>query len=262
MNEVIASSIAAVRNLRLVVIQLAGNLILIAGTLAWLIIPDKHTAQLLLSAVLAIVLLAIAVLLHAGTLSFANAQEDSLSRRFLVGLRHAAAFIFVVVLMLFLMKWVLDLNDRMWQISGYVYSKVPSFVRSWLGPDRFKEIGEYIISIKTFYLVPVLLLPFAAGAATFGFGRDMFFGALRALRSGWYWLWFAALAALGVWIPSLLLNWTHRSTLTAEATSAAFRFAAAYLLAVLCWVAVAGMLGRFMAAESAAVADVRGKPIA
>jgi hypothetical protein len=261
MKTLIANSMTAARDLRLLGLHFVVNLLLIGGATLWLIIPDKHAAQLVFTALFALVLVAVAIWLHAGTLSYTSEIDGGMFARFWRGFRHAAAFVVVVAVMVYLATKCAGLDDRMGQISGYVYSKVPSVLRSPVGPDRFEKVGSSVLGIVSYYLIPALLLPFAAAGARFGLGKGMLFGAVNALKNGLYWVWFGILLILGVWIPLQLIDWAPRRTLTVEAVSMVIRFTIAYLLVVLSWLAVAGMLGSLVAADSGPGADVSGKPV-
>jgi len=261
MKTLILGSIALARDFKLLALHLAGNALLFTGVALWLIIPDKHAAQLVLTALSAVLLLLVALYLHAGTLYYAADATGTLRERFFRGFRHSMAFLVVVLFLLFLRGWIDGWESKMYQISGYVFSKAPAFVRGAIGPDAFESISSWTTSILAWYLVPAVLLPFAAAAARYGFGLELLKTPLRALKNWRYWLWLAVLEIPGIFLPSLLIDFVRHGSLAFESASMLARFGLAYLLAVVSWLAVAGMLGRLVAPAADFKGGAVGQPV-
>jgi hypothetical protein len=102
-----------------------------------------------------------------------------------------------------------------------------------------RGIYEYLVWMGGHFETLLLLLPWAVGAATDGFGalgpRRLIAPARTALHPR-YWLTLLAGSILGVSIPSMLMGWTpDLPGVPAETASLVVRFLAAYALAVTAW---------------------------
>lgn len=290
MKQLISASVNALRHLRLWVLHLAGNGIILVAAALWLLVPEQHWWQLLLTALIAVALFIGAVWLHAGTLAYfavgsAPARQEPQSDAVTTanenaavpeasaahsrgesgaalwrGLRNAPPFVLVVAIMFLLMCRVNGWSGRMWQISGYVYTKL-SFIHGFIGPTGTYRLGIFIVSVLFWYVIPAMLLPFAAGAAAHGFGLQALSAWARALRRIAYWVWLGVLELPGVLLPTLLLGWNLHGALRLEMTSLLLRLGFAYLLAVTAWLMIAGMLGH-LAARSEVSGDTSGQAAA
>jgi hypothetical protein len=90
----------------------------------------------------------------------------------------------------------------------------------------------------TWVIAPLLLLPLAAQISAEGL-RGLF----RMVWSLRYFVHFVLLAAIGAYLPYLLIGW-HPGVagFTLQTTSLAIRFGVAYLLAITSWLAMASLL--------------------
>lgn len=244
MRELIKSSLAAVCDRKLLVLHVVLNAVLCAAGAFWLLVPDEHGWQIVATVVSALALLLMAIWLHAGTLAYCTRgrlREQAIGRALWQGL----AFFIVVAVMLCLADRVSHWAESSAQLSGYLYSKLPSFRRA-LTYNRLYESVVCLFVVLRFYVVPGLLLPLSAAAAAYGFSRRLGRG-LCALGCWRYWLWLAVLVLLGVEVPRLLIYWTPTGTLRFETLSMVLRLSVAYLLIVFCWLGACGMLGKLVA---------------
>jgi hypothetical protein len=274
MKQLMRVSVNALRHLRLLALHLAVNGVIVVAAALWLLIPEQHWWQLLLTALIAAAVFVAAVWLHAGTLAYfaasapargephaaaapataeaavaeASAAHPEADFRTALwrGLRNAPPFVVAVAIMVLLMCWVGGWSERMWQISGYVYVKLP-IIHGIIGPTGTYNFGIFIVNLLFWYLIPAVLLPFAAGAAAHGFSSQALSAGAHTLRRLAYWVWLGILELPGVLLPTLLLDWSPRGTLRLEMTSLFLRLGFAWLLAVAAWLMIAGMLGHLVA---------------
>ncbi len=257
MRDLIKSSLAAVCDRKLLILHVVLNAALGAAGAFWLLVPDEHGWQILATVLSALAVLLLAVWLHAGTLAYCAhgrvRQRSGVPRALLQGL----AFLIVVAVLFWLADRVATWAGYSQQISGYLYSKMPSFRRT-LTYNRLNEWFDCGFLVLQLYVVPALLLPLAAAGAAYGFSRKLVRG-LCALGCWKYWLWLAVLVLLGVEVPRLLIDWKPTGTLHFETTSMVLRLLGAYLLMVLCWLAACGMLGKLVAERVESTGNAGGK---
>jgi hypothetical protein len=174
--------------------HLAGNALLLALGYYWLGLGEARAADVLWSAVVALVIVAGACFLHGA--SFAGRK---------LALRHLPWTVLVAL------------------VAFALYMTMPS--------------GKPVWWVVRWIVLPMLLVPLFAGAASYGWRVWRGFHA-RGLAAPLFVL-------VGVWVPLRLLGWVpHVPGFAMEMTSFVLRAAAAYLLFV-----VAGLrLGHLMSA--------------
>jgi hypothetical protein len=249
MREVIRSAVAALSDWRIVVLQLAGNALLLTAATLWLLIPEAHAWQLLFAAITGFVILVAFAWLHCGTFAhgFTPARE-TLYQDFRASLRHVPAFALFALVLIVLMNWVGNYSDdHGWQISGYFFTRLPQFMQR-IGEDRFHEWVMIKFAVSIWFLLPALFLPFLSAAASCGLRPRGLAAALRMYARWRYWLTIAVAALIGVWLPYLLANWTPAHGLRKETISMLLRLLTAYVLAVLVWVMTSAVVGGFLRA--------------
>jgi len=247
MRELSRHSLAMLRSPRLILLHLVGNVVLLIAASFWLLIPDAHVWQLLLAGLSALVILFTFVWIHAGTFAFAiEPLPEKFGDAFSVKMRRLAWFLITFIVLFWCMYRVNGWTESVWQASGFVYSKMPSFLRPTSGASSYASTLEGAIHILCWYLLPCLLLPVIAAKTTGG-------GILRALRTlgRWrYWVGMAAAALLGVYVPSLLIGWTPGSTLATQTASLVIRLALAYVFATAVWLMAIGFVACFVGSPS------------
>jgi hypothetical protein len=256
MRELVRGALLPVRHRKLVALHLVGNAALITSAALWLLIPDERTAQLMATAIAGLVIVFLFCWLHAGTLAFSAQREGAFSR----GLRHLPAFILFAIILYVVMRVVAGISDLSWQISGFVYSKLPGWLRPVSGSERVNTWLEAAIGIVVWYVMPATLLPLVAGAAEHGFSMRVFGAAIGAWVRLRYWILFGVICALGVVVPKLIMGWTPGTGLRGETISLVIRLSLAYVLAVAAWLMACGLLGHLSRTSAATrVEDIGGK---
>ena len=240
MRALINHCLAVPRNLRLLGLHLIGNAVLLISASLWLLVPEQHAWQLLFAAVSALLLIFLFLWLHAATLIFAaDPVPEKLLPAFRVRLGQLGWLLLGLVVLFASMWFVSGWSDSVARIAGYAYSITPASLRPVHGGTAYFEIGEFLLAVVVWYVLPGLLLPLTAALVL---GKGLVQG-LHALRRKNHWLLFGLLALAGIWLPELILDWKPGSSLTQEMTSLGIRLVIAYLIATLAWLATAGLLG-------------------
>ncbi len=257
---------------RVWLIQFVGNPLLFAFFVGWLLLPVGTEIHLLLNGVVIVALVAVALILHAGTLNFyaeQNRSEQPLVRSaFLRALRNIVA-IAVCVGVVFVLWALIDFTEH-WQLTlpFYLRSLLPGFVRSHLQIWWLQIALDGIVFGIRWIVIPGLLLPLTVEVANSGFRA---FGKLggEALRNSVkranYWIMLLLAAVAGCVAPASLLDWTpefKNPTLHLEAFSLIARFSASYILAVASWLLVCSIVGRFSRPAAVIGGDAPGNSAA
>ena len=103
MHALIRSAVAALSDWRLLALHLAGNALLLAAATLWLLIPEAHAWQLLVTALGGLAVGFTFVWLHCGTLAHGlTPVRETLGSDFRASIRHitACAVFFVVLIVL------------------------------------------------------------------------------------------------------------------------------------------------------------------
>lgn len=206
-------------------------LILLAG-IGWTRLPEKHWWQVVLSLLMPLLLLALSLVLKAGTV-----------RRMLSGREGRVWLIWgaLALLLWMILAWLIwalldSWDDRIFLWASYLNSKAPAGWRGRL--FTFQHLSLWFTQIEwllRWIVLPTLLIPFGAASA------------VRALRIRWLstlhvvhnWRWFLAVvlfALLGVALPTHFFAGTPGGTLTAQLWAVVFKLAGAYLLTFFCWI--------------------------
>jgi hypothetical protein len=242
------------RSGRLWLLQFFVNPILAGLFAAWLLIPEAKLWQLASNVVLAVVIVAAALLLHAGTLNYFSdqfrEQPAAIKTAFGRALRHFAAI--AVCAIVFYLVWALagGLAGYQETFPTYVRSMLPATIREYIPLGVQTGSFEVLVFLLQWVAVPGLLLPLALRAADQGFRG---FG-----RAGWkawrttiaglhYWLILAVAAVLGVYGSNTLLGWRPSSespTFAGETANLVLRMFLAYGLALLSWMVACSLIGQ------------------
>jgi hypothetical protein len=249
MRALLRSAVAPLADWRLVAFHLAGNALLLAAATLWLLIPEAHAWQLLFSALGGLAILFAFAWLHCGTLAHGLAPaQDTLGQDFRASIRHIPGFALFAAVLGGLMNWAGNFADRSWQISGYFFTRLPHALQSSIGESRFHEWVDIKFAVLIWFLLPALFLPFLSAASYCGFSLRGMGAALRTYARGKYWLAMAVASLVGVWFPYLLANWTPAHGLRKETISLVLRLSSAYVLAVVVWLMVSGVVGGLLRA--------------
>ena len=241
-------------NKRLWLIQLFANPILFVLYAAWLLIPEARTWELILNIVLALAIVMMAVVLHAGTLNYfcdrSRSDAAALKPAFLRALRNIPAVaVWIIVFYLIWQLWG-KLDHHQDSITTYFRSMLPAFLRRHITLHSVIRIFEIKMFTLRWIITPGILLPYAARAADqgfSGFGNSGWTALKSALKSFKYWVTIILAAVVGVHFSTHILHWhshSQNSTFAGETTSLVLRLLAAYLLGLFSWVLVCSVVGR------------------
>src|SRR5271168_2690363 len=257
---------------RVWLIQLIGNALLFALFAGWLLLPVATTSHLLLNGVAIVALIAVALVLHAGTLHFYSEQVRSGHALIHSAFRSAARNIFAIAAcagLVFVLWALLDLSET-WQLAlpFYVRSHLPDFIRAHFAVGWFQILLAGFVFAIRWIVIPGLILPLVVEAANSGFRA---FGKLggaalkNSVKRASYWIVLLLAAVVGCVAPVSLLDWTpefKNPTLHLEAVSLIARFSTAYILAVASWLLVCSIVGRFSRSAGVAGSDAAGNSAA
>lgn len=247
MREPLRHSIILLRNPRLVLLHLVINAAVLVAASFWMLIPDAHVWELLLAGLSALAILFFFLWLHSGTLAYA---ADPVPEKFRDAFSPRASrilWLLVGLAVLFALMYVVSgWTDSSVQVSGYAYSKAPTWLRPVSGSSGYATILQYILAILFWYVLPAVLLPIIACPIA----GTSFLRGFRTLGRWQYWLTMAVLALVGIGLTSLILGWTPGKTLNEQTVSLIIRLALVYVIATAAWLATAGLLGYFVAASA------------
>ena len=242
------------RSGRLWLLQFLVNPILAGLFAAWLLIPEARTWQLAFNVLLAFVIVAAALLLHAGTLNYFSdqfrEQPAAIKTAFGRALRHFAAI--AVCVIVFYLVWALagGLVGYQETFPTYVRSTLPAFIREHISLGVLTGFFDVLVFLFRWVAVPGLLLPLTLRAADQGFrgfGRAGWKTWKTTIASVHYWMILAVAALLGVYGSNTLLDWRPSSespTFAGETANLVLRMFLAYGLALLSWMVACSLIGR------------------
>ncbi|ABF39932.1 hypothetical protein Acid345_0929 [Candidatus Koribacter versatilis Ellin345] len=253
----IRNAIAILRSGRVLGLHLVGNALLLVAASLWLLLPEAHVWQLIITGVCALAILFLALWLHTSTLEYAaNPGPENFRIAFRPSFLRML-WLFLGVAVLFLLMWYVDrLTDRQYQIADYLYAKMPPSLRPKDGASVYYARLGVIISIVFWFLLPSLMLPLIAARVI---GARVRAG-LKTLIRWRYWLAMIVTVCVGVWLTTVLLNWKPGKSLSAQEGSLIFRMALGYLLATTSWLTTAGLLGYFVRTNSDIVGNSAPEP--
>jgi hypothetical protein len=244
----------SLRSGRLWLIQFFANPILAGLFAAWLLIPEAKNWQLVFNVLLALVIAAGALVLHAGTLNYFSDQFRAgpavVTTAFGRALRHFAAIAMCAII--FYLLWALagELGRFNQTVPTYVRSTLPVFVREHISLAVAASTFGALVFLLQWVAVPGLLLPLARLAADQGFrgfGRRGWKTWKTTLASLHYWVILVVAAFLGVCGSDTILRWRPSSespTFTGETANLALRLFLAYGLGLFSWMVACSLIGR------------------
>ncbi len=244
----------SLRSGRLWLLQFFLNPILAGLFAAWLLIPEAKIWQLALNVLLAVVIAAAALVLHAGTLNYFRDQfreePAAVTVAFKRALRHFAAI--AVCAIVFYLVWALvgGLNRYHETFPTYVRSMLPVSVRQHISLGVLTGIFGALAFLLKWVAVPGLFLPLAllaAGQGFHGFRRAGWKTWKNAIASLHYWVILTIAAFLGVYGSDTILGWRPTSespSFAKETANLALRLFLAYGLGLFSWMVVCSLIGR------------------
>jgi hypothetical protein len=244
----------SLRSGRLWLLQFFLNPILWGLFAAWLLIPEAKIWQIALNAFLAVVIVATALVLHAGTLNYFSdqfrEQPAAVTTAFRRALRHFASV--AVCAIVFCLVWTLvGRLDRYHEtFPTYVRSKLPVSIRQHISLGVLSGTFDGMVFLLQWVAVPGLLLPLvllAADQGFRGFGQAGWKAWRKTIASLHYWVILAIAAFLGVYGSDAIMGWRPTSespTFVTETANLALRLFLAYGLGLFSWMAACSLIGR------------------
>lgn len=223
-----------IRALRpLMPVHLIGNALLLWGAYYWLDIGESRAATLLWSAMIALVLFALACWLHGSAFVYC-AEPKGLRFAFAAGARRLPAIAAVALAVLsvyLLLAWLAGaMGKPAFQVASFFTLKLRVPVK----PSSVQRTFDVFFWLVRGMLVPALVLPAVADTAMRGWRG--FRGLGSAIRPRLYWIEVPLLLLCAFWIPWKLYAWVPEfKSFTMQMASFVVRIGAAYLICVSAW---------------------------
>jgi hypothetical protein len=212
-----------------VILAIIGNAVLIVLSLMWLQIPDGHVWQVGLSFILAVFIVLAFLWLQTYTL---RGCAEERSARITVGM---LVFAVLLVFAYLLLRPVSALEDNATALSYLCNSKLPSSMRYSLPQPRIAHLLTIAALALRYWIVPGLLLPFAAAAAAYRSPSRGLRAAVRTLLRGRYWLLLGIDFVIAYEVTRHITAWHPGHTPRAQVISLIARTIVAYLVCVGAW---------------------------
>jgi hypothetical protein len=215
-----------------ILVQFFGFPLIVLAGAGWTRLPDKHWWQVALSLLLPLLLLALALVLNAGTVR-SMMREGELRASLFWGALSLLVWIAIAWLLWALLdRW----DDKIYLWASYLNSKTSAWLRGRV--FTYQHLSLWLTRIEwllRWIVIPSLLMPFGAASA------------VRAWRLHWVstlhvvhnWRWFLAIiffALLGVALPSHFFTGAPQGALSAQIWAVALKLIGAYLLVFLSWI--------------------------
>lgn len=228
------------RRKKLLAAQLVGNALLAGLAYGWLWIPEETVAEVVLSAVLALVVVFGALWLHSTALAAFHVVVGPL--RVGMVLRRLPRFVPWVALMAAVIAVAVWLAGYTAEVTAYLASLFTLRLRTAVSPQQVDWVYPALLR-GACAVVLLVLLPLASQAAGAGFSWRR---ALRVVARPRYWVACAVLVLAGLYAPARLIGWIPSfESLLVQAASVVLRFGAAYALAVTAWLTLAAIVAGF-----------------
>ena len=214
--------------------QFGGVLLLILLGLAWTRLPDKHLWQVALSLLIPVLLAISALELQAATVR-SLADDDGKRVKLVWGAATLLVWIAVGAVTWAILNWC---EDQIPEWAGYLNSRTPVHARAAF--FTFEHIQRGLTILEWFFrwvIIPAKIIPYAMVTAQWGWRLPW----RRALLLVWNWRWWLgilAAALVAVWLPGRFFACVPHGTVSAQIWYVGLKLAAAYLLAMGCWVFV------------------------
>lgn len=219
-------------------IHLAGNAFLLWLGYTWLGLGESRAGALMGSMTVALAMVCMACWLHGA--SFPFFAERRVGAAFGAALRRLPALIAASIAVLVVYVLLSRLADAMDQPGFTLASWLTLKLRKPVRPATVQRVFQAVFFVIRWVVLPVLMLPMVSAIASRGWRG--FAGIGGRCRSLLYWVEAPVLLLLAVWVPMKLIAWVpHVKSFHMEMTSFVVRAAAAYLLFVVGWLALASV---------------------
>ncbi|MBZ5525017.1 MAG: hypothetical protein LAP21_22535 [Acidobacteriia bacterium] len=263
-------------NLRVWLLQFLGNALLIAVFAWFLHIGDGSGGQIILSAVLAVLMIAGLLVIHGGTMNHALDVANARSRNndqtaeLMPAVKRAAAHLLPLLLwavvFYLLESWIDRLEDYQYSFPGWLRSEFPAWLRKLISEPAIDRTYMLCVSFLRWTLLPALMLPLGLLCSDLGFrGLVSLRAWWRMVRSLRWWFVLFLTALLGVFFINALMNWKlnpQTASLGAEKVWLGLRLLAGYILAIAAWLITCGALaGNRLRADADTAGAVAATPV-
>ncbi|MGA3032270.1 MAG: hypothetical protein ABSD70_03245 [Terracidiphilus sp.] len=212
--------------------QFWATLLIVLAGVGWTRLPDRYAWQVGLSLLIPVFLLALAIVLEAGTMRKLLNQEEGR-----VSLPMGAVTLAVWAVVVWLAWWFLNwCDDQTGLWAGYLNSRFGASERATVFTyQHLQSWLTLLIWVFRWIAVPAKVIPHAVASAQWGW-RPPWRRVFRLLLN-WRW-WIAAVIAAqaGVALPSHFFSAVPHGAVTHQVWAVIFKLAGAYLLGVVCWV--------------------------
>jgi len=224
--------------------QFWATLLLVLAGVAWTRLPDQYAWQVGLTLLLPLVLLALALLLEAGTMRKLLNMEQGRAP-LAMGALTLVAWTAIVWLAWWLLDWC---DDQIPVWTGYLNSRASAHLRATLfSYEHIQSWLTILVWIFRWIVVPGKVIPYAMASAQWGW-RLPLRKLIRFLLNWRWWLAVVVAVLLAVEWPSHFFTAEPQGTVAHQVWSIALKLAGAFLLAVASWVLLlawaAMLLGR------------------
>jgi hypothetical protein len=230
---------------KLWLLNLFGNAALLAALYFWLLLPDAHGWQVVVSGVLALIVIFFGLWLRAGSFAYCRLAEfreySKLWGAFRQSLDHLIALAICVAPLAAIAWWLFSLRRYTPQFGVWFWQKFSAL--RFASPRGIYHAADWALLILMAVLV-ALWIPLASTVAAVGLRASRIGRSLRALMRARYWIWLIALILVGGLLPYKLVRWIpDLSTLRQQAWSAGMRFFIAYIVVISAWVSLLLVVG-------------------
>jgi hypothetical protein len=211
----------------------ATALIGLAG-IAWTRLPDKYAWQVGLTLLIPIVLLAVILVLEAGTMR--RLVNDDSGR---TGMIHGALTLLIWIAVAGVAWALLDkCDDQTILWAGYLNSKFPAHLRARLFSYAHIQLWiTTLIWIFRWIVVPAKVLSHAVASAQWGW-RLPWRRSLHVILNWRWWMAVAVAALVGVALPEHFFAGLPKGTVSHQVWAVSIKLASSYLLTISSWVVV------------------------
>lgn len=216
--------------------QFGGMLLMLLLGIGWTRLPDRHGWQVALSLLSPLLLAAALFALQAGTMR-RLADDDGKRVKLAWGAMTLLVWVALGCAAWAMLDWC---DDQIWGWTLYLNSRASAHGRVTVFTiPHISDALTFIEWVLRWIVVPAKVIPYAAASAQWGWRLPW----RRVLRMLWNWRWWPAVvvaALVSVWLPGRFFAAEPHGTVSAQIWRVGLKLAAAYLLAVGCWVLVLG----------------------
>jgi hypothetical protein len=218
----------------IVAAHVVGNALLFGLAYYWLGLGESRALALTWSAAVALAIVVGACWLHGAAFAWFVDPKPRLRAAFATAVRHllplvvAAAVVAAVYVLANLAENVA--SSGAFKVASWLTLKLRKPVR----PTALARIVSVLFWLVRWMVLPVLLLPMAAGVAARGWRGFAHLGAMARKRL--YWVEVPVLLLCAICVPALIYGWTPRvASFGMQMASFVVRLGVAYFLGVAAW---------------------------